>query len=191
MNTEKIIDFFNAHASSWDEHQQRNEAVIELILDKGGVKEGSRVLDVACGTGVLIGDYLERKATVTGIDISPEMIKLAKEKYPDAEFICADVQTFCFGDKFDVIMIYNAFPHFSDRSKLFENLAAQLSEKGRLTVAHGMSEEALRIHHSGAANEISTELPCKEAMAELMSAFLEVDVMISDENMYMVSGIKR
>lgn len=34
-----------------------------------------RLLDVACGTGVLFPDYLARGASVTGIDISPEMAR--------------------------------------------------------------------------------------------------------------------
>ena len=63
-----------------------------------------------------------------------------------------------------------------------------LKKGGRLTVAHGMSEEALRKHHSGAAKDISTELPCKEKLRELMSPYLDVDIMISDDSMYMVSG---
>lgn len=41
------------------------------------------VLDVACGTGVLIPDYLERGAAqVTAIDIAPEMVRIAREKFP-------------------------------------------------------------------------------------------------------------
>lgn len=191
MDIEKIKSFFDMHAPLWDEHQQRNEAVIELILDKSEVKKGVSVLDVACGTGVLIGDYLKRgAASVTGIDISPEMIRLAGEKYPDVKFICDDVQRYDFKESFDVIMIYNAFPHFNEPEKLFENLAARLNAGGRLTVAHGMSEEALKKHHSGAAKEVSAALPCKENLAKLMSAYLDVDIMISDEEKYIVSGYK-
>lgn len=188
MDIEKVKSFFDMYAPSWDEHQVRNEAVINLILEKSGVKEGSHILDVATGTGVLIGDYLKRKAIATGIDISDEMIRIAKEKYPDVEFICGDAQSCCFEKSFDVIMIYNAFPHFGDPDGLFCNLTSVLKKGGRLTVAHGMSEEALRKHHSGAAKDISTELPCKEKLGELMSPYLDVDIMISDDSMYMVSG---
>ena len=188
MDIEKVKSFFDMYAPSWDEHQVRNEAVIDLILEKSGVKEGSHILDVATGTGVLIGDYLKRKARVTGIDISDEMIRIAKEKYPDVEFICADAQSCCFEKSFDVIMIYNAFPHFGEPDRLLERLTSFLKKGGRLTVAHGMSEEALRKHHSGAAKDISTELPCKEKLGELMSPYLDVDIMISDDSMYMVSG---
>lgn len=46
-----IIEFFDKYAQGWDEHMIRNEEVIKEILDNAGVRRGSRVLDVACGTG--------------------------------------------------------------------------------------------------------------------------------------------
>ena len=76
-----IIEFFDRRAPSWDAELIRSDRKISIILDNAGVKQGSRVLDVACGTGVLMPDYLSRGAEVTGIDISPEMIKLAEQKY--------------------------------------------------------------------------------------------------------------
>ena len=92
MNKQKIADFFDRCASWWDEDMVRNEEVIAKILDNGGVREGVHVLDVACGTGVLFPDYLSRGvASVTGIDISPEMVKIAKEKFPQVELVSAPV----------------------------------------------------------------------------------------------------
>ncbi len=191
MDKEKIIDFFDSLASSWDEHQERREDVIKTILDIAEVRAGCNVLDVACGTGILIGDYLDRKAaSVTGIDISPNMIECARSKFPTVDFICDDAQCCSLDKSFDSIMIYNAFPHFSCPDKLFMNLTSHLKEGGRLTVAHGISEEELRKCHSGSAKEISTDLPCKEDMAALMAAYLKVDVMISDSEKYIVSGRK-
>ena len=69
--------FFDRLAPDWDAGMVRNEAVIARILDNAGVCEGCTVLDVACGTGVLFPDYLARGASVTGIDISPEMARIA------------------------------------------------------------------------------------------------------------------
>ena len=52
--------FFDRLAPDWDAGMVRNEAVIARILDNAGVCEGCTVLDVACGTGVLFGDYVKR-----------------------------------------------------------------------------------------------------------------------------------
>ena len=68
----------------------RNEAVIGQILDNAGIRPGVSVLDVACGTGVLIPDYLKRGAAqITAIDIAPEMVRIAREKIPAGERNCA------------------------------------------------------------------------------------------------------
>lgn len=190
MDKKDVIEFFDTMAPLWDNDQIRNEEVISLILSKGGIAKGKQVLDVACGTGVLFPDYIALGADITGIDISSEMVKIAGEKFPEAYVICGDAEIYSFEKHFDAVMIYNAFPHFINPKALFENLTKHLKPGGRLTVAHGMSERELQECHSGKANKISLPLPPKEELSELMSEFCYVDVMISDERMYMVSGIK-
>ena len=72
--------FFDRLAPDWDAGMVRNEAVIARILDNAGACEGCTVLDVACGTGVLFGDYVKRGAArVTAVDLSPEMAARAAE----------------------------------------------------------------------------------------------------------------
>lgn len=192
MNKEKITAFFDSLAPKWDENQKRNEEVIKFILHKSGVTEDKKILDVASGTGVLFEDYMKLGVgSFTGIDISAEMVKIAKEKYPQIEIICGDAEIYSFSENYDVVMIYNAFPHFADPHKLFANLSKALKKSGRLTVAHGISMEEVQKCHSGVPENVSLPLPQKEALAEIMSEFLSVDVMISDEKMYMVSGVKK
>ena len=191
MNKKDVIDFFDRLAPAWDDMQVRNEEVIAEILFKGGIREGVRVLDVACGTGVLFPDYKKLGADVTGIDISPEMVKIAKEKFPEAEVICGDVLDFSFEDKFDAVMIYNAFPHFAEPEKLIEKLSTLLKNSGRLSIAHGISEKELAECHSGSAKNVSVPLVKKEVLAQMLEPYFNVDVLISDDRMYMVSGVKK
>ncbi len=190
MNKKDIISFFDRCASWWDEDMVRNEEVISAILDKGGIKSGVKVLDVACGTGVLFPDYLERGAEVTGIDISPEMVKVAKSKFPQLDILCGDVETTDFMKQFDAVMVYNAFPHFPQPEKLIERLAFLLKDGGRLTVAHGMSRAALHEHHKR-AESVSLELPHEDDMAKLFAPYFSVDEIISNDEMYLVSGVKK
>ena len=69
MNKADVIAFFDRCAPEWDADMIRNEPVIQTILDNAGVCAGIDVLDVACGTGVLIPDYLKRSVrSVTGND---------------------------------------------------------------------------------------------------------------------------
>ncbi len=191
MDKKDVIEFFNNIAPRWDNEQLRNEDVISLILEKGDIAKDKQILDVACGTGVLFPDYISLGANVTGIDISPEMVKIAKENFPGIEVICGDAESYSFENQFDAVMIYNAFPHFIKPKTLFANLTKHLNSGGRLTVAHGISEKELQQCHSGKAKNISLPLPSKEKLAEMMSEFCDVDIMISDEKMYMVSGLKK
>lgn len=192
MDKKEIKAFFDELATSWDENQQRNEEVINIILDKAGISEGVSVLDVASGTGVLFGDYLKRGvSSLTGIDISDKMLGIALEKFPGVRLICADAEKYSFEDSYDAIIIYNAFPHFINPDKLFANLSKALKDGGRLTVAHGMSAEELEKCHSGSARNVSQSLPTEKKLAEIMSPYLNVDILISDDRMYIVSGFKK
>lgn len=152
------------------------------------------MLDVACGTGVLFPDYLSRGVgSVTGIDISPEMAKIAAGKFPadKVNVICGDVETARFDRTFDVVMVYNAFPHFPEPERLIASLAAVTKPGGRLSVAHGMSREKLDRHHSGTARPVSNGLISADELAAIFAPFFDVDVKISNDRMYQVSGIRK
>ena len=192
MEKKDIITFFDKCAPWWDADMVRNEDLIAMILDNGGIRENMHVLDVPCGTGVLFPDYLKRNvASVTGIDISPEMAKIAQEKFPDVKVICGDVETEEFPQKFDAIMVYNAFPHFPDPARLIKVLADLVKPGGKLSVAHGMSRAQLTSHHAGRASSVSIDLLHEKELAALMEPYFDVEVMISNDRMYQVAGTRR
>ena len=192
MEKKDIAEFFDRCAPWWDADMIRNESIISAILDNGGIREGVHVLDVACGTGVLFPDYLKRgAASVTGIDISPEMAKLAASKFPEVNVICGDVETAAFDRQFDAVMVYNAFPHFPDPARLIQVLAKLTKPGGRLSVAHGMSRAALTDHHAGRASKVSIDLLHEKDLAALFEPYFEVEVVISNDRMYQVAGVRR
>ena len=192
IRKEDVISFFDGLAPTWDAELVRNDAVISAILDGAEVTAGKTVLDVACGTGVLIPDYLARNvASVTGIDISPRMAELARQKFPQekVQILCGDVEQTVFAQRFDCIMVYNAFPHFPDGGQLIASLAELLARGGTLTVAHGMSREKIDSHHRGAACNVSNGLMPAEELADIFaSRGLLVTHCISDDAMYQVTG---
>jgi len=192
MEKKDIADFFDRCAPWWDEDMIRNEVIITTILDNAGIKGGMDVLDVACGTGVLFPDYLKRGVeSVTGIDISPEMAKIAASKFPEVSVICGDVEETKFDRQFDAVMVYNAFPHFPEPAKLIEALARVVKPGGRLSVAHSMSRDKLQQHHSGRASRVSIDLIHEKELASLFAPFFDVDVVISNDRMYQVAGTRR
>ena len=192
MNKEIIKDFFDNLASHWDNEPIADKRIIDVILDNGGITKDTCVLDVACGTGVLFPYYLQRNVkSITAIDLSPEMVKIAKSKFPQVDVICGDVENATFHKQFDCIMIYNAFPHFPEPLKVIENLSRALKSGGKFTVAHGMSKKELDEVHSKSAKKVSNSLlECNE-LAKMLSPYYNVDIMISDDRMYQVTGKKR
>ena len=193
IETKEVIEFFDRLAPDWDAELIRNDDIISTILDNAAVTEGKVVLDVACGTGVLIPDYLKRKvASVTGIDISPKMAEIARAKFPQPEvtILCGDVEIADFGKQFDCIVVYNAFPHFPDPERLIKTLSGLLKPSGTLTVAHGMSREKIDAHHHGAASHVSNGLMSAEDLAAIFEKHLTVTKVLSDDRMYQVVGRK-
>ncbi len=193
MEQKDIISFFDRMAPQWDRDTVRSDRVIDTILHNANVQSGQDILDVACGTGVLFPDYLKRQvASVTAIDISPEMVKIARSKFPQEKIrvLCGDVETAEFDRKFDSIMVYNAFPHFPNPDNLLRVLSRHLKSGGTLTVAHGMSRAAIDDHHRGSADKVSLGLMHEDDLAALMRKYLTVVVKISNEQMYQVTGIK-
>lgn len=147
--------------------------------------------DVACGTGVLFPDYLARGVSrVTGVDISPEMARIATAKLHDpcVEVLCGDVETVELPGRYDCCVVYNAFPHFENPARLVARLTELLAPGGRLTVAHSMGLESLHRHHAGAARHVSRPMLLPQQLAALMAPALTVDVAVSDREKYVVSG---
>ena len=191
MNKQDVISFFDRLAPQWDADMIRHDDIIGTILDLGNVTSGMDVLDVACGTGVLFPDYLARNVgSVTGIDISSEMVKIAQGKFPQVQVICADVEEAEFDRKFDCIMVYNAFPHFPDPVRLIKVLSDLLKPGGTLTVAHGMSRAQIDHHHEGAASKVSVGLMHEDDLAEIFRKHMTVTAKVSNSRMYAVCGKK-
>lgn len=191
MKKQDVIEFFDRLAPGWDAGTVKSDAIIGRILDNAGGCEGCHVLDVACGTGVMIPYYLERRAaSVTAIDISPKMAGIAAKKFPQATVLCGDVEEATFDWLFDRIVVYNAFPHFPEPERLVRRLASLLAPGGTLTVAHGMSRAHIDAHHQCAASKVSIGLIHEDALAAMFRKYLTLTVKHSDERMYQLTGIK-
>ena len=197
MNKQDVIAFFDMLAPTWDEGMVHNDRIIGTILANTDIRGGVSVLDVACGTGVLIPDYFKAgSGHVTAIDFSSEMIKTARPKFTDEinsgrlELVCADVEDYCPDTLFDRILVYNAFPHFPDGDRLIAHLTTLLAPGGTLSVAHGMSRDAINAHHSGRAKAVSVGLMSETELAEIFAKYLKVTTVISNSEMYQVAGTK-
>ncbi len=111
VRSDYISDFFNA--------ENKNEP---------------KLLDLACGTGEFTKYFKGKGFNVTGMDLSSDMLTVAKEKVPDAEFLLGDMRSFDFGNSFDFcICCLDSLNHLTDKNdwkSCFESVYKSLSKDG-------------------------------------------------------------
>ncbi|MDP9026645.1 MAG: methyltransferase domain-containing protein, partial [Actinomycetota bacterium] len=156
---------WGADPEAWRLHSEPHTApLFEAALAAASIVPGTRLLDIACGTGMLLALAAERGARVTGLDVSPGMLQLAAEQAPSAELVLADLQSLPFADEtFDVVTGINAFVFAEDSRRAITEAARVLAPGGRLVV--GMFAEPER-SQSTAIHDAMTELSPPERAAE-------------------------
>ena len=91
------------------------------------------LLELACGTGAIL-KILAKSYDVAGLDLSPQMLSLARKKLPHMRFYRRDMVRFDLRRKFDVIIcVFDSINHvlkFADWKKIFRNAARHLEEDG-------------------------------------------------------------
>jgi SAM-dependent methyltransferase len=91
------------------------------------------LLELGCGTGAIL-KILAKYYAVAGIDLSPQMLAIARKKLPQVRFYRQDMVRSDFGTKFDVIIcVFDSINHvlkFTDWQKIFRNVARHLEQDG-------------------------------------------------------------
>ena len=191
--TERIKCFFDERAAHWDARGHAdNTALLRGILSAAGLTEGARILDIACGTGVLFPLLLETNPQlIHGIDLSDEMVKHARKKTEDPriELFAADFYEFSPACHYDFAVAYNAYPHFTEKARFAKKLHALLGKNGRFLIMHGRGREMINAHHNqGEAVHVSVPLdPCEEEALAFEGLF-RIDLKIDTESCYALSG---
>lgn len=85
------------------------------LLSAANVRPAMRVLDVACGSGIVTKDIAASGGFATGVDLSPRMVELASRLNPQCEFREASVESMPFADgAFDALVCAFGIGHFPD-----------------------------------------------------------------------------
>jgi SAM-dependent methyltransferase len=99
------------HARDWAEVQEGT--VVQLyraVLHKTGVGAGTALLDIGCGAGMFCQMANQQGAQVAGLDATPELLAIARERVPLGDFRCGEMEELPYADhQFDVITGFNSF----------------------------------------------------------------------------------
>jgi len=123
--------------------EPHNVPLFEAVLDAAGARPGIRLLDVGCGTGLLLELAVARGATVSGIDVAPGMLGLASRRVPTADLRLRDLQSLPFADgSFEALTAVNSFQFAADPLAAIADAARVLVPGGILAI--GMFAEPER-----------------------------------------------
>ena len=126
--SERIVSLYDDNAVAWD--RQRGRDLFErpwLERFAALVPEGGSVLDLGCGSGEPIARWLvERGFAVMGVDSSPALIGLCRTRFPDHEWIVADMRALDLARRFDGLLAWHSAFHLTadDQRALFPRYAA-------------------------------------------------------------------
>lgn len=124
------------------------QQLVDLLIQKSGLKRGSKVLDVGCGVGgTSIYLAAELGCDVTGITISPVQVSMAQDaakglKNPP-RFLVDDANNISVGGSFDIIWSVEMISHLSDRDNLFRRAGELLKLGGKMCITDWCRDESL------------------------------------------------
>jgi len=100
-------------------------------------KAGERILDVGCGTGHLTAQIAASGALACGIDQSPEMIRQAREKFPELRFEVMDAREISMEEPFDAVFSNATLHWIKEPERVIRGIVKVLKPRGRFVAEFG------------------------------------------------------
>lgn len=136
------------NAGLYDEEHEFVSKYGTGLIEVLNPKAGEKILDVGCGTGDLAHQLFMTGCVVTGIDASENMIKKAREKFPDIRFICADAGSFGAHEKFDAVFSNAVLHWIKDQDPVLKNIYIHLRPGGRFVAELGAKGNVEKIRNA-------------------------------------------
>jgi len=140
---DRIIGLYDETAAAWDEARRGGLAPTEIPhIDAfaAALPPGAAILDIGCGGGAPVAARLIAQGfAVIGIDSSPNLIALARERFPQAEWHVADMRSLRLGRRFDALLAWHSFFHLAaaDQRAMFPIFAAHAAPGAMLMFTSG------------------------------------------------------
>ena len=191
-------EFFDSLAAEWDlSFTAEDLERLQHLVDSLEVEEGMDIIDLGCGTGVLF-DLLRRRVgpggSVTGVDFSIEMVRVAHRNFPfeNVNVVDADATNLPFVDSiFDMAVSFAAFPHFADKQKALNEISRVLKRDARYYIIHLQSSADLaRVHKRIGGVVAEDRLPTEKQLRSMFEHSHFSHVNIEDHpGLYLASAV--
>ncbi len=141
MQPHETASAYDTIAVQWDAKRQTSSYglhFLERAIAQCDARD--RALDIGCGSGGrLMQTILDAGFAVTGLDVSTEMLRLAKAKHPTVEFVQADVTNWTTETRYNLIVGWDSLFHlpYSSHSPALHQLCGALRENGVLLFTAG------------------------------------------------------
>lgn len=109
------VDTYNKIAQEYDKEFGNDYSDTPYIDKFLNYLEGKTVLDIGCGVGNLTKYIMDRGFYIEGIDLSKEMLNIAKEKYSDIKFYEMNMKEITLSKKYDGIMLAYSLFHLTKK----------------------------------------------------------------------------
>lgn len=135
---DKVYLVYNEISDWFDAHRSKELVMEKFYLDllQKHIPSGGKILDIGCGTGEPIAQFLITQGyQLTGVDASEKMIRLCQKRFPNATWLLADMRTLNLQEKFHAVIAWHSIfhlPHDDQRSTL--KLLASMVEKNGLLI---------------------------------------------------------
>lgn len=151
-----LREHFNDLAPRWDSLPGPPDAGqrTACFVEKMNVSGARRVLDVGCGTGILVGPLtrtLAPAATVVELDLADQMLRENLRTHAGTRLaaVCADATSLPFAPgSFDVVLCFGVLPHLGASELVIRELLRVLRPGGRIGVGHLMDSTQLNALHA-------------------------------------------
>ena len=187
--------FFDRAAADWDALEVEETYVrLREIVAGLGIAPGAAVLDVGCGTGVLLPllrESMNGNGHVVALDLSGEMLKralgkgaaLSQSKEQPVIYVQGDAESLPLPEGiFDWVICNAVFPHFSDKSRALAEISRVLRKGGRLVICHTASRQTINEFHRSIGGVVAHDaIPGEEEMLRLLRETGLVEVQVRDE----------
>ena len=134
---DRIIGHYEKHARNWDADRRNSGWNDKVWHDRfiAALPSGGTVLDLGCGSGSPVALHMvESRLHVTGVDASPTLISLCRDRLPDQEWIVADMRPLALGRQFAGVLAWDSYFHLrrDDQRAMFEVFAAHATRSAIL-----------------------------------------------------------